>query len=311
MEKSGSSSPQSSGASLPELVKQNPELWQDIMGSIRSAVERKQMSQLAEMGQRAGATISRWQSAAGSPLSQTEHARIELLKAQMTALAIEQFITAFTRTGAKPSVRDQVLLKWGLTRHLQSAKTLTIAQYQKAWARLSDHAAAASAVQQAGFWSVPTTELCLGLKEYIQDRPVLEVGAGRGLFVSALTQVGVKIEGVDNCSWNLAKNVIPAAKPFMRLESAEEALRRSKPSVVLGVWPPPGNKFEKVIFETKSVNLYLAIVSAHQFASGNWQDYKAQDSKNSQFSCVMNESLNKMLRPLESDQRLLIFRRKT
>jgi hypothetical protein len=61
----------------------------------------------------------------------------------------------------------------------------------------------------------------------------------------------------------------------------------------------------------KSVNLYLVIVSAHQFASGNWQDYKAQEGKKSHFYCVMNESLNKMLRPLESDQRLLIFRRKT
>ena len=311
MEKAGSSNPQSNAAELPELVRQNPELWQDVMGSIRSAVERKQMSQLAEMGQRAGATINRWQSAAGSPLSQTDHARIELIKAQMTSLAIDQFITAFTRTGAKPSIRDQVVLKWGLTRHLQSAKTLTLAQYQKAWLRLTDHAAAASAIQQSGFWSVPTKELCLGLKECIKNRPVLEVGAGRGLFVTALNEVGVKIEGVDNCTWTMAKNVLPAAKPFMRLESAEEALRRSQPSVVLGVWPPPGNKFEKVIFETKSVNLYLAIVSAHQFASGNWQDYKAQESKKSQFYCVMNESLNKMLRPLESDQRLLIFRRKT
>jgi hypothetical protein len=299
-----------SDVSLTDLAKLYPELWQEVMGSIKLAVEKKQMSELATMSQRAGATISRWSGAGDSPIAQTQHAKRELLKAQMTALAIEQFVTAFTNLGHKPSLRDQVLLKWGITRHLQAGRLLSLTSFQKGWSRLTDKGAAASGVQSAGFWSIPTRELCLGLKEYIKDLEVLEVGAGRGLFVSALREVGVRVTGIDDCSWSMAKNVIAGAKPFMNVESAETALKTINPSVVLSVYPPPGNQFERTIFATKSVDLYLAVVSSHQFASGNWQDYKAQDARNSQFSCVMNESLNKMLRPIESDQRLLIFRRK-
>ncbi len=297
-------------SSLSELAALEPDLWLQVMGSIRKTVEKKQMSQLAMMSQRAGATISRWVDAAESPIANTQHARHELIKARMTTLAVEQFVAAFTGANLKPSFKDRVALKLGILRHLESGTLLTLAEFEKSWKRIGNHSAGATAIQTAGFWSVPTQELCLAIKEYAHGRDILEIGAGRGLFISGLRDVNVHAFGIDNCSWSLAKQVIKKAKPCMSEESAEAALKVRQPSVVLSVWPPPSNSFEGAIFATKSVQLYLAIVSSHQFASGNWNDYKAQEKDPKGFTCVTNEVINKMLRPVESDQKILIFRRR-
>ena len=74
--------------------------------------------------------------------------------------------------------------------------------------------------------------------------------------------------------------------------------------------PPPGNSIEADIFATSSVKTYIAIVSRHKFASGNWREYQSQDKNLQGFSCSTNEILNPMLRPLEAEQTVLIFKRK-
>jgi 2-polyprenyl-3-methyl-5-hydroxy-6-metoxy-1,4-benzoquinol methylase len=280
------------------------------MTSIRRSVESRQTAQLAAMRQKAGATIHRWSLASESPLAQTQHAREELIKARMTAMAIEQFVAAFTGAHQRPHWTEKITLWWHLIRHLEGGTLLSLAKHDKAWRLVKNPAAAAASIQAAGFWSLPTKELCEALKIYMGDDEILEVGAGRGLFVAALRECGVRVHGIDDCSWELARRVIHKSRTFMSEESAEDALRRRQPKVVLSVWPPPSNNFEKAVFATPSVKLYLAIVSTHQFASGNWQDYKAQEQHPKGFTCVMNESINKMLRPLESEQRLLIFRRR-
>jgi hypothetical protein len=298
------------GLSLAELTQLEPELWQEVLATIKQAVAEKRTSSLAAMSQKAGATIRRWSNATPSPVAQTQHARHELIKAQMMTLAVEQFISAFTGSHIKPSMSDRITLRWRILRHLEAGSTMTMTAFDAAWMRLKNQAAAAAAVQNAGFWSIPTRELCLGLKSYIKDQSVLEVGCGRGLFVSALREVGVSTIGVDDCSWQPARRVVLPAKAFTTIQNAAEALRENRPKVVLSAWPPPSNSFERMIFATSSVDLYLAIVSSHQFASGNWQDYQAQELSSKGFTCTTNESLNSMLRPLESQQKILIFRRR-
>ncbi len=296
--------------SLQELAQRHPSIWVDVMTSLRVLVEKKQISQLATLSQSASATIARWLAAANTPIGQTDHARHEVIKAQMTKLAIEQFIDAYTSPDKKISLWEKLTLYWKILRPLEAGTLLTLKQLQTTWSKILSPGSAAMTIQNAGFWSIPTTDSCLALKGYIADRPVLELGAGRGAFVAGLKDVGVNIIGVDDMSWPLAKKTVKKATPFMEEISAEHALQQKKPSVVLSVWPPPGNLFERHVFNTPSVDLYMVILSAHQFASGNWSDYKAQDGRRGAFSCVTNESLNTLLRPIESEQRLLIFRRR-
>jgi hypothetical protein len=76
--------------------------------------------------------------------------------------------------------------------------------------------------------------------------------------------------------------------------------------VVICSWPPPGNKFEVDVFKTKSVQMYIVILSKQPFASGNWSAYKNQN----QFDCTTIPALNALLRPIEAEQQVFVFRRK-
>ena len=157
-------------SSLAELAKLEPGLWQEVMGSIRRTVELKQMSQLASMSQRAGATIHRWANASESPIAQTHHARQELIKARMTTLAIEQFIAAYTVSNVKPSYIDQMTLNWGILRSLSAGSLISLTDFEKSWNRISNKSAAATAIQSAGFWSILFLGVCCFAKDDFNGR---------------------------------------------------------------------------------------------------------------------------------------------
>lgn len=298
-------------ASLAELSSHEPDLWRQVMKNLRGAVEHKKFDQLAEMAQKSQALLARWSAAGGSPLAETQHVKQDLIKARMTVLAVEQFIAAFTGSTIKPTIFDRLLLNFRILPQLEKGNLWDLKQFDQIWSKLKGQGAAASIIQNAGFWSIPTREVTQGIRDYAQGQEILEIGAGRGLYIAALSQVGASVTGVDDCSWEPAKNKIKRCADKIQQKSATESLAELNPKVVLSVWPPPGNTFEREIFATKSVHLYMAIVSKHRFASGNWRDYQAQESAPRGFSCVTNESMNKLLRPIEAEQQILIFRRKS
>jgi len=297
-------------ASLPELCALAPDIWTEVMASIRKSASEGKIEQLADMSQRAQASMSRFLNVKEPAKHHTKQASQDIVRARMTILAVEQFIEAFTCPNGKLGVLDNLRLKFSLIRHLNHGKLLTINQFDKTWASINDPAMAARIIQKTGFWSIPTRELCLGIKHYAGDDHILEVGAGRGLFVAGLEKSGAQISGVDDCSWEMAHQKISSAAKKIKQQDARQALAEINPKTVLAVWPPPGNSFEADIFSTSSVKTYIAIVSRHKFASGNWREYQSQDKNLQGFSCSTNEILNAMLRPLEAEQTVLIFKRK-
>jgi len=60
------------------------------------------------------------------------------------------------------------------------------------------------------------------------------------------------------------------------------------------------------VFRTRSVALYIVVVSVHQFASGNWQDYEAQQD----FVMERRPDLSRLLLPPELGCEVLLFRRR-
>jgi hypothetical protein len=88
---------------------------------------------------------------------------------------------------------------------------------------------------------------------------------------------------------------------------AETALRKHAPQVVICSWPPAQNSFEREIFRTSSVELYIVIASQHRFASGNWADYIAQKS----FDFEQTEELSRLVLPPELGSMVSVFTRKT
>jgi hypothetical protein len=297
-------------ASLPELCALAPDIWTEVIASIRKSVADGRIDHLADTSQRAQASIVRCLNSNKADTPQSMPASSEIIRARMTILAVEQFIEAFTSPNGKLGFSDNWRLNFSLIRHLNHGKLLTINQFDETWASLKDRTMAARLIQKTGFWSIPTKELCLGIKHYAGDDYILEVGAGRGLFVAGLEKSGAQITGVDDCSWEMAHQKISSAAKKIKQQDARQALAEIKPKTVLAVWPPPGNSFEAEIFATSSVKTYIAIVSRHKFASGNWREYQSQDKNLQGFSCTTNERLNAMLRPLEAEQTVLIFKRK-
>ncbi len=84
------------------------------------------------------------------------------------------------------------------------------------------------------------------------------------------------------------------------------AISVHQPEVVICSWPPAGNPFERDVFKTRSVQLYVLIGSRHEFSSGNWTAYRAESG----FEFVEDPALSRLVLPPELEAAVYVFRRK-
>jgi hypothetical protein len=158
-------------------------------------------------------------------------------------------------------------------------------------------------VQPEGIYCFYSRQLIAALAGKIGTRSCLEVAAGDGTLTRFLTQQGVQIQASDDYSW---EHAVRYPEWVARLD-AKEALRLHTPDVVICSWPPAGNNFERQVFRTRSVQLYIVIGSRHRFAAGNWGDYHEQAA----FSIEEDRELSRLVLPPELDAVVYLFRRKT
>jgi hypothetical protein len=111
----------------------------------------------------------------------------------------------------------------------------------------------------------------------------------------------VSVAATDDGSW--AAVTLPAEVERL---GARTALRERPAPVVLCSWPPAGNAFERSVFTTPGVELYVVIASRHRFAAGDWGAYEQQRS----FDWGVDERLSRMVLPPEIDPAVLVFRRR-
>jgi hypothetical protein len=136
----------------------------------------------------------------------------------------------------------------------------------------------------------------------IASRSCLEIGAGDGTLTRFLENHGVQLTATDDHSW---KNSVDYPEWVKRLD-ARVALATYNPEVVICSWPPSRNDFERFVFNTASVQLYIVIGSRHQFAFGNWEDYKQQSG----FDLEEDKKLSALVLPPELGAAVYVFRRK-
>lgn len=158
-------------------------------------------------------------------------------------------------------------------------------------------------VQPKGIYCFYSRELIDALAELIGSRSCLEIGAGDGTLSRFFKNRGVRITATDNYSW---KNAVESAEDVIKLD-AREALGSYAPEVVICSWPPSGNDFERQVFNTPSVQLYIVIGSRYQFAFGNWSDYRKQPL----FDIEEDKKLGALVLPPELESAVYVFRRKT
>ena len=93
--------------------------------------------------------------------------------------------------------------------------------------------------------------------------------------------------------------------PDVLRQDARKALRVHRPAVVICSWPPAGNDFEREVFKTPGVELYVVISSRHRFASGDWAAYEEQTG----FEFAEDPALTRLVLPPELDAAVYVFRR--
>jgi len=157
-------------------------------------------------------------------------------------------------------------------------------------------------VQPRGIYCFYSRELITNLAKLIASRSCLEIGAGDGTLTRFLKSQGVQLTATDNHGWHQS---VKYPDWVVKLD-ARAALASYAPEVVICSWPPSQNDFEREVFNTPSVQLYIVIGSCHQFAFGNWKDYLQQTS----FDFAEDKKLSALMLPPELGSAVYLFRRK-
>ena len=129
----------------------------------------------------------------------------------------------------------------------------------------------------------------------------MEIAAGDGTLSRFLADAGVRVIATDDHSWSDV--CFPEAVIH---QDAKAALKTREPQVVLCSWPPANNDFERAVFRTRSVELYIVIGSRHRFAAGNWAVYEEQTA----FEFAEDPELSRLVLPPELEAAVYVFRRR-
>ncbi len=157
--------------------------------------------------------------------------------------------------------------------------------------------------ESEGIYCFYSQQLIEKLAVLIGSRSCLELAAGDGTLTRFLKDQGVRITATDNYSWQHSVRY----PDWVVRRDARTALKMYAPEAVICSWPPAGNDFERQVFKTRSVQIYIVIGSRHRFAAGNWNDYKRQTD----FAFEKEKAFSRLVIPPELGSDVYIFRRKT
>ncbi|MBI5918531.1 MAG: SAM-dependent methyltransferase [Nitrosomonadales bacterium] len=194
-------------------------------------------------------------------------------------------------------IAQKLLFAHGLVR-----KPVSLRWFRLLWPLVWQKKRLMPLVQPRGIYCFYSRELIAALSQLIADRNCLEIGAGDGTLTRFLKTAGVAVTATDNHGWSQSVQY-----PAWVIElDARAALADYAPEVVICSWPPAQNDFERDVFATPSVQLYIVIGSRHHFAFGNWPDYQRQ----SHFEMREDHRLAALLLPPELESAVYLFQRK-
>ena len=180
-------------------------------------------------------------------------------------------------------------------------KPVDLRKFKLTWPLLTQRKYLMPLVAKKGIYCFYSKPLIAELSRLIGDRKTVEIAAGDGTLTRFLKDAGVNIVATDDHSWKDIEFPQDVAK-----QDAKTALKQRNPQAVICSWPPAQNSFERAVFRTRSVELYIVIGSRHQFAAGNWATYEEQDT----FAFDERPELSKLVLPPELDAAVYVFTRR-
>jgi hypothetical protein len=294
---------------LQELMDRYPAEWEEAGKKLVAALENSRALTTDEAARRARSDLETWTrriEKSGQNPRVIENALPHLIKSRMLLQGLEKCYLAAASGKASGKIRfnlvngliiQRLLFRKGLER-----KPVSLGWFKFWWPLISQKRFLMPLVQSRGIYCFYSISLIEALAGLIERRSCLEIAAGDGMLASLLTEAGVPVTATDDYSWTHA---IQYPDRVEKLE-ARQALEKYQPQVVLCSWPPPGNPFEKEVFSTPSVELYVVIGSRYRFAGGNWGAYAGQQS----FEWQADPRLSGFVLPPELESSVLVFRRK-
>lgn len=295
--------------SLNDLCAQYPELWESVQRDLADIFSRGSTEELYAYLD--NDRLQGMRPDSGFRKKELDDRALFALMSQkisnrMARLAVKQHCVAVA-TGTEGKVRfnlfngllAQMLFFSGpeLTR-----KPVSMLWYRLVWPFIWQKKFLMPLVQPKGIYCFYTRELIAALSGLIDSRSCLEIAAGDGALTRFLRDKGVRITATDDYSWSQSVQY----PDWVIKRDAKEALALYGPEVVICSWPPANNAFERQVFRTRSVGLYIVIGSRHRFAAGNWRDYKDQTL----FDFTEDVSLSRFVVPHELEAAVYLFRRK-
>lgn len=298
--------------SFDELCARYPQDWAAVQQDISGIIGRGVAEELKAYLERLSAPVASLKpSHAKQQSSQAAEAALsQFVRSRMAHEAVKKLCLSTLAADAGVSkgklrfnlfngyIAQKLLFAKGLKR-----KPVSLSWFRLLWPLVWQKKRLMPLVQPKGIYCFYSRELIGALAGMIASRSCLEIGAGDGTLSRFLKDWGVKIAATDNYSW---KNAVEYPEGVIKLD-AREALSTYTPEAVICSWPPSQNDFERQVFNTSSVQLYIVIGSRHQFAFGNWSDYRRQTL----FDIEEDKKLGALVLPPELESAVYVFRRKT
>ena len=299
--------------SFDELCAKYPQEWAVVQREISAIIGRGEPEELRVYLERRAAqpasTAKAFPRSRGSSKA-TEALILQFIRSRMAHEAVKKLCqsTLAKETGVSKGklrfkllngfIAQKLLFSHGLER-----KPVSLFWFRLFWPLLWQKKRLMPLVQPKGIYCFYTRKLVEALSQMIAARNCLEIGAGDGTLTRFLKQQGVRITATDNHGW---KHAVTYPDWVIKLD-ARAALNAYAPEVVICSWPPAQNDFERQVFNTPSVQMYIVIGSRHAVAFGNWNDYKSQSG----FEFAEDKRLSALVLPPELEAAVYVFRRKS
>jgi len=230
----------------------------------------------------------------------------KMVRHRMAHLALKGYVLSAAAGGKSGKIRfnwfNGFVAQKLLFAHDLVRKPVSPFWFRLFWPLLWQRARLMPLVEAKGIYCFYSKSLVESLARLIGDRDCLEIAAGDGTLSRFLADAGVRVVASDDHSWRQA---VTYPETVLKLDAAQ-ALKRFRPKVVLCSWPPAGNGFERLVLADPGVELYIVIGSRHDFATGNWADYRAQTA----FDLEQDSPLGQGVLPPELAGTVHLFRRR-
>ena len=295
--------------SMDELCASYPAEWAAVQGEISAIVERGAAEELKAYLERLSTPVGPNHPSSGNQQKNREAALAQFIRSRMAHESVKKLCLSTLAADAGVTkgklrfnlfngyIAQKLLFSRGLER-----KPVSLFWFRLLCALVWQKKRLMPLVQPRGIYCFYTRELVEALAGMIASRSCLEIGAGDGTLTRFLKYRGVALTATDNYGW---KNAVTYPEWVVKLD-AREALATYAPEVVICSWPPAQNDFERYVFTTPSVQIYIVIGSRHQFAFGNWKEYRQQSA----FELEEDKKLGALILPPELESAFYVFRRK-